>query len=103
MDASGKRVRLISTEAFTTIARESITKDFNRLPSDEILENLDPDGVHVLEISMPHNHRHGEAVEEHVRTLWWMKLIGEDKPVPVFLDMTMERFNTITDYAWVAS
>lgn len=86
---------VINTSDFKYISRDSIRRKYNRLPSDELLAALDPDGTHVLVFSMPHEHAAGAPVEPHMRTRWMMKLTGEDKPVDVFLDMTWEHFNAL--------
>jgi hypothetical protein len=88
---------VIDTESFKTISADSIERGYNRLPSDELLDALDPDGTHVLVLSLPHDHIAGALDPEggHVRTEWMMKLTGKEEAVNIFLDMTWENFNAL--------
>ena len=91
------RFRVLDSEDFRTIATDSIKRGYNRLPSDELLEALDPDGLHVLELTLPHEHINGRRVDLHMRTEWLVKIVDEDKPVRVFMDMSWDNYNAIPE------
>jgi hypothetical protein len=87
---------VINTEDFKTISADSIKREYNRLPSDELLDLLDPEGTHIMQLSLPHEHIAGVLDPEgHVRTMWMMKLTDKTEPVTVYLDMTWENFNSL--------
>jgi hypothetical protein len=92
-----KTYKVIDSESFWRIANESIKTGYNRLPSDELLADLDPDGGHVLAFSMPHEHIAGERVDPHFRTEWLVKIVDQKEPVRVFMDMSWDNYNAIPD------
>lgn len=88
--------KVTDTTHFIEISRHSIEKEYNRLPTDALLDALDPEGTHVLTFHMPHEHAAGVRVDPHMRTIWLVKLDGEEKPVEVTLDMTLDHFESLT-------
>jgi hypothetical protein len=92
-----KTYKVLNTEDFRRIAARSIEMDYNRLPTDELLEDLDPDGLHVLVLAMPHEHIGGVRVDPHWRTEWLMKANGRMEPVNLFIDMSNEDYDSIPD------
>ena len=92
-----KTFKVLDSEEFRAIANDSIKKGYNRLPSDELLAQLDPDGGNVLAFSMPHEHIAGKPVDLHWRTEWLVKIVDEEKPIRVFMDMSWDNFNAIPD------
>jgi hypothetical protein len=82
-------ITISDTEGIRWLANEAVRRKFNRIPSVELLEALDPEGLHVCCFAMPHN-------DDHVRTIWLVKLEDQEAdevPPQVFLDMTWEAWN----------
>jgi len=90
------QTRIATSDEFALISRDSIERGFNRLPSDELLEDLDPEGTHVVTFNMPHEHIAGVQVEPHQRTMWLVKTKDKAEDVEVTLDMTQEHFDSLT-------
>ncbi len=74
-----KQVRVTNTERFVVMSKEAAANRRNRRPAKKLLERLDLDGVHVVELEMVHN-------DEEIRCLWLCKVEGQDKPVKVWMD-----------------
>lgn len=61
----------------------------NRYPDDAVLQDLDPEGAHLLMFSMLHN-------DVEIRTGWYIKLRDREEPFgPIFLDMSFEDFQSL--------
>lgn len=88
--------KIVSTTEFIEISRRSIEQGYNRLPTDEFLDLLDPEGTHINSFAMPHAHAAGVEVAPHMRTIWLAKLSGQEKSVEITLDMTLDDFNSLT-------
>lgn len=93
----GQKHTVVGTEQFRDIAKESIERGYNRLPSDDLLESLAPEGVHLLVISMPHEHIAGAPSDLHMRTIWMMMLQDEDEAATVAMDMPWECFTALPE------
>ena len=57
----------------------------NRGPNEALIAALDPDGIHVLAFTMPHN-------DCEVRNQWLVKLLDQEEPQPIFMDNSFEVF-----------
>jgi hypothetical protein len=88
--------KIVGTAQFIEISRRSIEQGYNRLPTDEFLDSLDPEGTHILTFSMPHEHAAGVEVAPHMRTLWLAKMKDMEKGVDITLDMTLDDFDSLT-------
>jgi len=76
--------------------------DLNRRISDEGLEALDPEGIHLFRPIMIHRYAQGQPVAAHMRCEVWLKMAGQDvsddlqktiKETPkIFMDVPMPMF-----------
>jgi len=108
---------MTNTDNFKALAVDAIGR--NREPSPELLERLDPEGVHITSIQRPHEMyvppgpprksrssvtiftapRAARAAEEsyvELRTLWLVKVVGEVLPVEVFMDNSFAAMKKLT-------
>jgi hypothetical protein len=75
------------TPSFIKLAKDSEGR--NRGPTPALLDSLDPDGIHLLQVEMVHN--------DHELRGWWLcKLKDIQKPVPIFMDNSFEAFERLT-------
>lgn len=79
-------VKLCRTPQLVEAATASQQEELNRLLPDELLEALDPDGVHVVQPMMVHEHAGGQEVEQHLRCRVYLKVSGTSDPVLTFAD-----------------
>lgn len=76
----------LNTKGLAMLAGLAHMRRKNRYPSDELIEQLDPNGVHLLVFAMMHN-------DVEMRTGWYVKVKDSDDPVgPVMLDMEFVDF-----------
>ena len=81
------RNTVLTTALLKEVHDESVKRDFNRLLSDEFFENIDPEGIHLVTLAMPH----GDA--DHVRVVFLAKMRDDDEPVTVTIDMTWDAYS----------
>jgi hypothetical protein len=62
-----------------------------RMKTGYLQEDLDPDGLHVIEHYFLHD-------DFEVRCHWLMKVKGSMQPVSGVLDITVGQFNALPDY-----
>ena len=80
-------VTVASTSDFKALELDSLGR--NRRPTKELMDMLDPAGVHVVWQQMVHN-------DEEFRAYWLVKVLGSDTPVHVWMDNSFEAFNQYT-------
>ena len=56
---------------------------------DKFTQNIDPKGMHVLGLRLPHN-------DVEMRTLWLCKMKNTDVPVEIWLDVDFDALNACT-------
>lgn len=77
-----------TTNQLRTLANAARAADLNQYPNDELWNDIDPDGTHVLHMTLPHH--------DHYRTVWMVKLAGTMKPATVMIDTSHELLRTNT-------
>ena len=65
--------RIAGTPELRILARNGREAGYNRQLPTEIIETLDPEGIHVIEPLMVHEHAAGEPTEPHLRCQIYMK------------------------------
>jgi len=83
------QVKVLDSTELLTLNKEAEKRGFNRQLTDQTFVEIDPDGWHVVTLSMPH----GDA--DHVRLGLLLKMANKDDPVEVFLDVTWEHFHAL--------
>jgi hypothetical protein len=74
----------VDSDSFIALCKNAEVNNFNRQCETPLIEkNIDPDGTHILGLSFVHN-------GDHMRTQWLVKMIDEDEPVTLYLDVTFE-------------
>lgn len=79
-----KTFYITDTPGFKKLTHNARMRNSNRKASEELDEQLDPDGVHVLMFHMLHN-------DCEWRTVWLVKVIGTDQPAEVTLDLDLDQ------------
>lgn len=90
-------MKQLTTEELQAFARIGKDRGYNRQLSDEIIERLDPNGIHVTSFAMLHEHAGGQKIDPHVRTEVLLKLRGTDDPAWAFMDMDLPMYGTLAD------
>lgn len=83
-----KTVKILDTERLKRLNAAAVRAERNRALSDACLARLDPNGVHLIAFSMPHN-------DVEVRAFLMMKASGTINPMEAFLDMSFEDYAAI--------
>ena len=90
-----QKVKVLTTDELDRIAKEGRKQGFNRqLDQDWINAHVDWKAIHVIEHTMPHEHKAGVACDMHYRC---SMIIGTKRGETqmVMVDMTTERFNAL--------
>ena len=74
-------VQVTDTAGFQKLAKDSEGR--NRGPTEKLLDQLDPAGVHMLSFQMIHN-------DQEWRCIWLCKLKDEKLPVHIHMDNSFE-------------
>lgn len=88
----GATARWVSSSQLQEIHRHSVKANFNRLLNDGVLKRLEPQGKHLLCPRLIHEHRGGEACEEHIRCEVYLAIQGKPDPAIGMLDIQMDDF-----------
>jgi hypothetical protein len=89
-------VKVVSTPELLRLARVAQMRDYNRqIDPDWIEEFLDPQGAHVLEFLIPHEHAQGKEVPLHARCQVLLKVEGTMNPMQAFLDIPIKEYNAL--------
>lgn len=79
-------IRVVDTPTLRKLVRIADKLELNRIPSDEVMARLDPDGFHVLSLIL-YGHNMDSAPVLHHRALVLIKVTDSDDPVEVALDV----------------
>jgi hypothetical protein len=94
----GVDVKVADTTTITLLNEKAITLGRNQsLDPDALRKLLDPDGVHVCEFTMLHEHQGGRPTNPHMRTRWLLKVKGSDLPQAGLIDIEMEDFDRLNE------
>lgn len=78
-----------NTVGLLALAADAKKHRTNRQATPRLVDDIDPDGTHILVFSMIHN-------DVEFRTLWMVKMRGSMEPLQIFLDVTFEAFTAFT-------
>jgi hypothetical protein len=88
--------RVASTEQLIAINDAAILAEYNRaLDPDELARLADPDGLHVLEPLLIHEHKNGLPTDPHWRCRVLIKVKGSDDPQVGYLDVSFDRLSLL--------
>lgn len=80
------------------LAREAAQHGFNRqLDTEQLLRELDPEGVNVLEQLVPHFHIAGVEAPMHFRCFIYVKVRDSLLPVKAQIDVTPQTWDSLPD------
>ena len=74
-------IAVTNSRCFRNLAADSEGR--NRGPAPRLLRMLDPHGIHVMSMQMPHN-------ECEWRALWLVKINDQEHPVEIWMDNSFE-------------
>lgn len=91
-------MKVADTTTITILNDKAIALGRNQsLDPDALRSLLDPDGVHVCEFTMLHEHQGGRPTDPHMRTRWLLKVKGSDLPQAGLIDIEMEDFDQLDE------
>ena len=85
-------VRVCTTRQFMALADDSVGR--NRGPSEKLLKELDPEGIHVCRMQLVHN-------DIEWRNQWLCNLSDTTSPVEIWMDNDLSMLDTNTFLAEV--
>ena len=71
----------------------ALTHGMNRSIDPQDMEEMDPEGLHLLTFSLIHTHRAGEEIEPHLRCVWLVKKKGTKKPETKIMDIDFDVYD----------
>ena len=82
--------KFMDSDTLAELNQRAVKANYNRALTDEFIAKLDPDGVHLVTMVMPHEHAQGVRVEPHYRCQVFAKTIDRDAdhPAEVWLDIS---------------
>ena len=92
------RPKTADTHQLCLLADAARNNNYNRQFSQEFIDRLDPDGFHLVGITLPHEHAQGVKVDPHIRGQWFCKMKDADDPEMAFLDMPLDMFNGLDEW-----
>ena len=91
---------IMDTPTLIRANENAVKLNQNRSVTDEFITMLDPDGTHVITFHMLHTNFEGtDGIRCHI----YCKVKGRDEPVAVWIDVTVEEFNTLPTSAQMKS
>lgn len=88
--------RMVDTDSLVLLIKDSTRREYNRqLDLDLVLEQVDPDGIHIVQDFLLHEHRHGEVCEPHLRCRVLIKVNDTFVPIEGWLDIEIEQFSSL--------
>ena len=96
-------MRMTNTQNFKHLAEDASER--NRAPKTELLDRLDPEGVHLTSQQIPHGiyaHNAFRLAQQRreggteLRSVWLVKVTGSLKPVEVIMDNSFAAIETLT-------
>jgi hypothetical protein len=87
----------ITTPQLLAAHAGSLAAEQNRLLTDEFLDSLAPEGIHVVQFVMRHVNYEGT---KGIRTYLLCETRGETEPVGVFFDFMVEDFMALASECW---
>lgn len=82
--------RIASTPELRIAASHGRASGYNRQLPDEVVIALDPEGIHVIEPLMLHEHANGQEVQPHLRCQVYLKEPDSIQPRRVIVDLETE-------------
>jgi hypothetical protein len=89
-----EKVKEADTITLCELADEAREHDFDRQLNTDIIDALDPEGIHVLFFADPLE-RNGGSV--YFRTTWMLKVKGRVESAKAVLDIMPEQFNALPE------
>lgn len=87
---SGKDLRVINTGTLLALNAKAVKLGYNRqLDSERLIENVDPDGSHIVKAFMLHEHAAGVKVDPHIRCMVFIKVKDTMEPTEGWLDVPL--------------
>ena len=80
MTASDYQLRFLDTSSLRVLASHADAQGWHCRPGADVLDQLDPEGLHVLEPLMEHDHQHSQPDQRHTRCAVLIKQDGSSDP-----------------------
>lgn len=84
--------KAVTTDILVKMIQDAENNDYNRLPVENLADDLDPNGIHILEALMIHEHAQGVSVAPHVRCQVFAKMKDSMQPAIFTMDTNMKMF-----------
>jgi hypothetical protein len=89
-------MKVCNTRQLVVLNERAHSLNYNRRLEREALGNIaDPDGLHVLDSVMIHEHAQGQAVDPHYRCMVLIKVRNSTVPHEAWLDVPIEDYDKL--------
>lgn len=89
--------KVINTTTLENLQDAAIEAGYNRTLGGIDIDDVDPDGFHILTSVMFHSHAAGLKVDPHHRCSVLVKMTDQHDPVESFIDVSFEDFDNLLD------
>lgn len=88
-------MKVVNTETLKTLQHRAAKNQFNRQVSETFLDNLDAEGLHLVNVVLPFHNADFASIPHH-RCEILAKFTGQDDPTVVMLDVATDDFEALT-------
>ena len=89
-------MKIANTRELIEINNHALDGGFNQCFDRELLaRDADPDGLHIINMVLVHEHKAGVLVDPHLRCMAWVKMRGRAVPWQGLLDVEIDTYNAL--------
>jgi hypothetical protein len=90
-------LRVCDTETLLRLMREGREQQYNRTCPPELEAELDPQGTHLITLSLLHYYKQAEPCPVHARLMMLIKLRDQEQPQEIILDASLEETQALPE------
>jgi hypothetical protein len=87
--------KVLTTEQLIEANKLAVKKDYNKSIVEEFMENLDPEGLHVVVQHLYHYYENGDAIRARI----WTKIAGSMDPLEIWIDIPIGMWKRLSEAA----
>lgn len=91
--------RIAGSDDIKHIHKTASVLNYNRILRDDLIEELDPDGLSLIVPAMIHKHAQGVEVAPHIRAFAYLATAGNDHPIRAIMDIPMDIWESLPETA----
>jgi hypothetical protein len=91
-------LRVCDTETLLRLMRAGRAEQYNRVCPPELEAELDPQGTHLITLSLLHYYKQAEPCPAHARLMMMIKLRDQEQPQEIILDASLEETQSLSEF-----